>query len=212
MNLLKNTRCYLAGSVEQSNTLDEATSWRQDVALFLSEIGVKAYDPLIKPPWLDAACHINPSAYLPIINGEKEPGYYEHKGDKVWVDADVSFETNRKLRITLLRIANAADWIICFLPKKFTAGTFDEVYAALRRGSPVFFCCPDGILSTWMLAAATNSATDISQYFFGDWESLKEHISAIDKGLVKIDPVRWVFLAWREEDWPNPLSRPDWRD
>jgi hypothetical protein len=205
MNLLKNTRCYLAGPVEQVDT-DEAISWRQEMASFLSTIGVRAYDPLLKPPWLPSACHADPGVYIPIVEGKQDPIIYE--GEEI--TSRVALEANHQMRVVDLRLVHAVDWIICFLPKKFTSGTFEEVYEGLRVGKPVLFCCPDGIVSTWLLTAVTKKL-DYRQYFFSDWALLKKYVLEIDKGQIELDPVRWIFLAWRGEDWGNPLAEPDWR-
>ena len=210
MNLLKDTRCYLAGPVEQVEA-DEAISWRKEMASFLSKIGVKAYDPLIKPPWLPPACHVDPKAYIPILEKTQEPTIYtDGMGSDVLITPEVSIEANHYMRMVDLRIVHAVDWILCFLPKKFTSGTFEEVYEGLRVGKPVLFCCPDGIVSTWLLAAVTRG-TNHSEYFFSNWDLLKKHVLEINRGQVLLDPVKWIFLAWRGEDWGNPLAEPDWR-
>jgi len=197
MNTLKDTRCYLAGPVEHD---EKATSWRHDVALFLSEIGVKVYDPLKKPQWLDETCHLEPSIYRKTMGGE-------------FTDITVKqvIEANHMMRVADLRIVHAVDWLICYLPLNFTAGTFEEVYEALRVGKPVFFCCPDGIPSTWLLAAAARD-DNYEDCFFSDWQSLHEYLLAIHKGHVKLDPIKWIFLAWREEDLnKHAFKEPRWR-
>jgi len=195
MNLLKDTRCYLAGPVEHDK---KATSWRYDVALFLSGIGVKVYDPLKKPPWLDEICHLEPSIYRKAMGGESS------------ITTEQVIEANHMMRVADLRIVHAVDWLICYLPLGFTAGTFEEVYEAIRVGKPVLFCCPDGIPSTWLLAAAATVDT-YKECFFDGWDLLKRHVALIDSGGINLDPVKWIFLAWRSEDWNNPLGTPKWR-
>ena len=205
MNLLRETRCYLAGPVEQVDS-NEAISWRHEMASFLSGIGVKVCDPLLKPPWLPAACHADPGVYIPIVEGTQAP--IIHDGEEI--TPYVAIKANHQVRVVDLRLVHAVDWIICFLPKKFTSGTFEEVYEGLRVGKPVLFCCPDGIVSTWLLTAVTNRL-DYRHYFFPDWARLKRYVLEIDKGQIKLDPIRWIFLAWRKECWDNPLAEPDWR-
>jgi len=205
MGLLENTRCYLAGPVEHD---EAATSWRQDVAAFLSELNIKSYDPLIKPPWLDPICHVGPPAYRKAI--EHGPQHETLDGRLILVTEKAAIDANHMMRVADLRIVHAVDWIICYLPIKFTSGTFEEIYEALRVGKPVYFCCPNGIPSTWLLAAAARD-DDYKEYFFNDWESLKQHILEIDKGCVPLDPIKWIFMAWRKEDWDKPLKKPRWR-
>jgi nucleoside 2-deoxyribosyltransferase len=197
MNTLKDTRCYLAGPVEHDPS---ATSWRHEVAEFLSELDVKVYDPLKKPPWLDKTCHADPSIYRKAMLGESTE-----------MTAEQVIEANHMMRVADLRIVHAVDWLICYLPIKFTAGTFEETYEALRVGKPVFFCCPEGIPSTWLLAAAARG-DDYQEYFFPSWEHMKAHIRKIDMGSVPLDPIKWIFRAWRSEDWDKyPMKTPRWR-
>ena len=195
--ILKGTRCYLVGPVEHD---ESATSWRQEVAEFLSGLDVQVYDPLIKPTWLDPTCRMDPSLYLKGLRGETTE-----------ITPKGVVEANHMLRVVDLRIVHAVDWLICYLPKKFTAGSFEEVYEALRVGKPVYFCCPEGVLSTWLLAAAIKPK-ELGEYFFPGWDTLKTHILEIDRGYVELDPIRWIFLAWRKEDWGKyPLKTPEWR-
>ena len=205
MNLLKNTSCYLAGPVEHDK---KATSWRQDVASFLSARSVRSYDPLIKPPWLDDICHVDPSLYKKALDGETQVD--EINGKTIEIKPSDVIEANHMMRVACMRIVHAVDWVICYLPIKFTVGTFEEIFEAIRVGKPVFFCCPNGIPSTWILSAVARNMNERERYFFEDWDSLKEHIVSIDMGLVKLDPVKWMFLAWL--DWDKyPIETPAWR-
>ena len=198
MNTLQNTRCYLAGPVEHD---ESATSWRLEVAEFLSGLNVKVYDPLQKPPWLDQLCHLDPQLYRKALDGETTE-----------LTPEDVIKANHMMRVVDLRIVHAVDWLICYLPIRFTSGTFEEVYEALRVGKPVFFCCPDGIPSTWLLAAAVKPEDEIKEYFFQDWDSMKNHIQLIHRGQVPLDPVKWIFLSWRKEDWESrSLKEPKWR-
>lgn len=206
MDLLKNTRCYLAGPVEHDAL---ATSWRQEVAKFLSTLGVQSYDPLIKPPWLDKICHVGPPLYRKAIDSGTQTTTVDDK--LITVTERGAIEANHMMRIADLRIVHAVDWLICYLPVAFTAGTFEEVYEAIRVGKPVFFCCPDKIPSTWLLAAAAKH-DDYKECFFNDWDSLKTHIQEINKGHVKLDPIKWIFLTWHRDNWGKyPLKKPRWR-
>jgi nucleoside 2-deoxyribosyltransferase len=205
MNLLKDTRCYLAGPVEHDN---KATSWRKSVALKLSKLGVKPFDPLIKPPWLKGYCHAHPKEYRRVMDGdESEEGYVRtYPKGKVWLQKSNVIAANRDMRKVDMRIVSAVDWIVCYLPVTFTSGTFEEVYEALRQGKPVFFCCPEGIPSTWLLAATGATEHDYHEIFFKDWKSLINHVRKIDKGQIVLDSHKWVFLTWREEGWDLPLK------
>jgi len=206
MNLLKNTRCYLAGPIEHD---EKATSWRQDVASFLSTLDVKSYDPLVKPQWLDHICCVEPSLYRKALGGCTQRDTV--RGREVEITPDNVIEANRMMRLACMRIVHAVDWIICYSPIKYTVGTFEEIFEAIRVGKPVFFCCPEGITSTWLLSAVAQNTQERSEYFFEDWAALKKRIQEIDIGKIKLDPIKWMFMSWREEDWNNPLKQPTWR-
>jgi hypothetical protein len=197
MSILHNTTCYLAGPVEHDLM---ASSWRNELAIKLSAIGIKVYDPLIKPKWFPSSCRINPAVYREVLrDGPAIAKTICGEDNFTTINVRDVFTANAYMRKVCLRIVSAVDWVICYLPIKPTFGTCEEVYDAIYEGKPVLFCCPDGIPSTWILGAAS-TADDYSNVFFKDWDSLLKHVLKIDKGLIKLDPVKWIFLTWRRED------------
>lgn len=184
MNLLRNTRVYLAGAVEHDLN---ATSWRDLATARLRRMGVYVYDPLVKPSWLDPICKGDPQAYRKVLNGTSSQ----------LTKAEVFF-ANEELRRICLSMVASADWIICYLPIKFTAGTFEEIYLAGNIGKPVLFITPDGIPSTWVPPIFTTSSK-MDETFFPTWDAFWEHLSAFDAGKVDYDKFKWLPISYLPE-------------
>lgn len=182
MGFLQDSRCYLAGPVEHDKTCE---GWRITIANQLKEMGVVTYDPLVKPSWFSEVSRMDPSIYLKIINGGSSPN----------LGVSDVFNALIEMREACLRIVSVVDWVICYHPKKFTVGTIDEVLETHRFGKPVFYCGPDGVLSTWLMVVASEADT-YDRVFFKDWESLLEHVRRIDSGEAAIDPHQWPGLTW----------------
>lgn len=194
MNILRNTSCYLAGPVEHDKT---ASTWRHELAVKLLEIGIRVYDPLIKPPWFPSSCRINPTVYKEVLHDNTIVLAKTICGppDAITISVPEVFDANTYMRKVCLRLVSAVDWIICYLPIEPTFGTCEEVFDAIYEGKPILFCCPNGIASTWIMGASS-TAKDYRDVFFKDWDSLFQHILKIDRGLVELDPIKWIFLKW----------------
>jgi len=176
----------LAGPVEHDV---QCVGWRLEKTNLLEKMGVVVYDPMLKPQWLSKAAQTDPANYLDIVNELVEPTELSKQ--------DV-FDAAYEMRDVDLRIVSVVDWAICYHPKKFTVGTLEEVLEMHRSGKPVFYCCPDGILSTWLLAAASNKY-DYKRIFFKNWESLFAHIEKINNGEIQVEPYMWPGITWHWE-------------
>jgi hypothetical protein len=185
MNLLANTRVYLAGAVEHDKS---AKSWRELLTEKLEKFHVVVYDPLVKPAWLPADCKADPSIYRPVLAGKADELHTTLTPERV-------YKANEAIRKLCLAHVASADWIICYMPIKFTAGTFEEIYLAHQLNKPIFFMIPDGIPSTWMLPMFTSPA-DQKETFFDNWDLMFEHINNIDKDKVELDPYKWVSIEY----------------
>lgn len=183
MGILSGSRCYLAGPVEHDGS---CFGWRYKLTKVLSEMGIKVYNPLNKPEWYCEASKQDPSIYLKVINGGHSIG---------GIDEEIVFKASREMRDADLRLVSVMDFIICYHPKRLTFGTIDEVIKMHNDGKPVFYCCPDGILSTWLLVAASD-VDNYREIFFNDWESLIGHIKKIDNCEISIDERLWPGLTW----------------
>lgn len=180
-NLLAGTRVYLAGAVEHDTG---CKSWREQITERLKPYSVQVYDPLVKPSWLPEICKKNPALYRPALAGKSD----------VLTKQEV-YDANVDVRKLCLAHVAAADWIICYMPIKFTAGTFEEIYLARQLNKPVFFMVPDGIPSTWMLPQFATPETQ-NRVFFNDWDSMFGYIEGINSAEFNLDPYQWVSIMY----------------
>lgn len=181
MNLLAGTRVYLAGPVEHD---PGAVSWRQKITERLNEFNVVVYDPLVKPAWLDPICKLNPQLYRQALSG---------KTNELTV-AQVH-EANVMMRRLCMKFVTSCDWIICYHPKMFTVGTFEEIFKAAELDKPVLFCAPDGILSTWALPVFSTPATQ-EDVWFENWDKMFEYLMKLAVGEKMMDPVKWMPVTY----------------
>lgn len=180
-NLLANTRVYLAGAVEHDKG---AKSWREQITERLKPWSVQVYDPLVKPLWLPEICKKDPAIYRPAL-----------AGNSTELTKQQVYDANVDVRKLCLAHVAAADWIICYMPIKYTAGTFEEIYLAQQLNKPVFFMVPDGIPSTWMLPMFTTPDQQ-DRVFFKDWDSMFGYLENINNGELNIDPYKWVSIMY----------------
>lgn len=194
MNLLKDTTVYLAGPVEFD---ENHRSWRDEITEFLNKIGVKVYDPLVKPDCL-----------YPPITQENPSGYLDNF--RKWYNSDKPLELSNSLKIfnalkyvrkICLRLVRASDWTIFYLPKKFSVGTYEELTEAVRLDKPILVFCEDGQMytSSWALSMIPNDVGETHEIFNENIEDLKLSISSIDEGRTKIDPLKWIFISYFKE-------------
>lgn len=177
MNKLSGTSVYLAGAVEHN--FDNALSWRDNLTDKLKQYNVTVYNPLVKPSWLPDNCKVDPALYKAVLSGKSDT-----------MSKDEVFQATADMRRLCLRMVTSADWLICYMPKIFTCGTFEEIYLAASLEKPVLFCMPDGMLSTWLLPIFANSKNMDDVYFY-NWDSLLNYIDKLDKGQVQIDQYKW---------------------
>ena len=184
MGILAGTSCYMAGPVEADS---HANKWRGEVETYLKNISVIPLNPLNKPSWIGEKSRIHPS--------EHAAAFAAGGNDRLSVDDVIS--TQAIDRDICLRLARSANWAICTLPKMRTFGTMEELHEFHRNGAPVFFVCPDGVPSMWILPMFVDKKEDIETTFFKNQSDMLVHVSAIDTGKVSIDPFKWIFLSWR---------------
>ena len=186
-NLLQGTRVYLAGVVEADPV--GAVSWRQDITERLSKYDTQIYNPLVKPDWLPEYSRVDVQVYKDVLAG-RQP--------KVEMDLPTVFEANLAVRRICLRMVSSCDWIICHMPKTFTAGTFEELYLAAQLEKPVLFHLPDGVPPTWVLPIFANANT-MKETYFKTWDTLFEHIDKLNDGTMPMDPYKWLSVCYTPE-------------
>ena len=99
-----------------------------------------------------------------------------------------------------LRFAHDCNFFICSLPKRFTAGTFEELKIASDAGKPILMYMPDGVASTWVPAQIADSIIDYKDNcHFSDWESLYSYITDVDSGKKNVDTFKWIFISYHSD-------------
>lgn len=191
MGLLAGTSVYLIGAIDHAN---DPRKWRREITnKLLLPLGVKVYDPLIKPSWIEDEFpffeDVDPSEDFRVFKlFLKDPQAYNKEARPII--------TNRMkgIRKLCMRMANNADFIIGAIPKKFTVGTLEELGVAAQSGKPILLYLPDGIdSSTWLPAQLGPSFFENS---FVKMEDLYDRIRSIDSGDTKVDNFEWIFLSY----------------
>lgn len=185
MNKLSGTRVYLAGLVESDPA--GAKSWREQITSKLGKYNVNVYNPLVKPRWLPDICKVDVKLYKDVLAGKSTE-----------LPLQSVFDGNTAVRRICLRMVSSADWVICYLPRIFTAGTFEELYLAAQLEKPVLFCIPETIPPTWVLPIFANAQT-MDETYFNNWDSLMEHVDKLNNGSAPMDPYKWLSVNYTPE-------------
>ena len=186
MGLLADTRVYLAGPVEHDS---KAAAWRDEITPDLEDLNITVWNPLQKPDWIMEEAKVDGPGQLKL----KEELLHGYPGG-----AEIAARANHEIRKMGLRLAAASDFIICRLPKTFTAGTFEEIGNAAKEGKPVLFWVDEKYPSMWLYDqfAFGQSAANV---FFTSREDLLRYLQRINNGKSSYDPFRWIFMSWRKE-------------
>jgi len=197
MNLLNNTKCYLVGPIELAN---DPVSWRSRVTNELQEMGVKVYDPMMKPHWAPKAAAetnkniANKNIFLEVTNKIGA-------GEKL-TESDVeNYKAMSWIRQIDLRFVHSSDFIVCYLPKLFSVGSCEELTIAINTGKPVLIYSKDiYIPSSWLATMMYDDPSDIGDSFFHSEEALVNYLKKVNNNEVPLDPMKWVFLSYFNED------------
>ena len=198
MNHLEGTRVYLAGPIENS---DDAVSWREAITPALHDLKIKVWNPLIKPDWTGNIDGKNQRKLKEIIRSDPKDGgrpnlrYLDHIHSK---ETKLAFEQNKHIRTNGLRLASAADFIICRMTGEFTAGTFEEIAEGKRCGKPVLFWIDDKYMSMWLIAQFCEHPGGEHRVFYETCDDLIEFLSSVDRGNYTIEPSQWIFMEWKD--------------
>lgn len=194
MGLLNNTSVYLAGPVERDS---ECGGWRNTITPLLKEIGIRIYNPLIKPQWFinECGCEVTPKQ--------------QRESKKIL--SDIAFEPsnvipndlvlNKYIRKVCLRLVSAADFVICKVSGP-TVGTYEELAICNQQEKPILFLM-DELDSCWRVAQFYNHSYEYrEQLAFKTIDELIEILKDIDLGNYKnINPLKWIFLP--QIGWTN---------
>lgn len=191
MGLLTGTSVYLAGAIDFHK---DPRSWRRNITNdLLNGLGIKVYDPLVKPSWLGEQSFLEPSKFSDAIK-DAVNGKFSSENDSI-------FEHGiKQVRRIDLRFAHDCNFMICSVPKVFTSGTFEELSIAVNAGKPVLFHMPDGVVSTWLPSQVSDTLYDYVGCHFGDWPTLYDYIRKVDLGIIGVDNFKWIFLSYHYDN------------
>ncbi len=187
MGLLAGTKVYLCGPIEYSKS---PVSWRVDLTAFLQKLGVRVYDPLVKPDWFPYTAKANPKIYVDAILG-KSPDLQPQE----------AFEGLSYVRKLDLRYVYDCEWLIVHLAREFSAGTGEELAIAAQTGKPILVFSEHEVPASWSLVQLGGS-DDWREVFHPSLDAMKNRIEAIDRGLVKLDPAKWIFVSYFNQQVP----------
>lgn len=187
MNLLHGTKVYLAGPIEYASDGKGGIVWRDRLTEILHQMGIRVYDPMKKPKWYPNIAKGNPGVYVKTVleSEATEP-------DSNIIDA---FDAIKFIEKADFRYVYDCDWLIVYLPSARTYGTIDELRAAVNCGKPILVFSEEVIPSSWVMSMVA-TPDDYREVFFADMNSMVEHIKRIDNGEVELDPLKWIFLSY----------------
>ena len=187
MNLLRNSTVYLAGAIDH---FDDPRSWRTKITNeLLLPMGVKVYDPLVKPSWLSEHAKVDLSCYTDLIRKSLRNESMTYDDRQIW-------RGMKEVRQIDLRMAHSADFFIMSLPKRFTVGTLEELSVAAKAKKPILVHMPDGIVSTWLPTQIANEIHEYRDSHFPDWNNLYEFLTSVNDGSRRVDNLRWIFTSY----------------
>lgn len=185
MGLLNNSSVYLVGAVDCH---EDPMRWRKEISSNLLEpLGIKVYNPLIKPKWFNDNFNID--------NIDDEI-----KEFKRIINNDIQLDVEKRMfavRKLCLRMASDANFIIASIPKKFTVGTFEELSIAANVGKPILIYMPDGIdISTWIPVQLFDNLKSFKEHTFTSMDDLYNYVKMVDSGDIKVDNIQWLFISY----------------
>jgi nucleoside 2-deoxyribosyltransferase len=173
MNRLKNTRCYLAGAME--NDADNV-SWRRNVQTELRDLGVLWLDPTDKPTQTGKE---TPDTIRKLIEARQQRDY---DGVRAFM---------RPVRCVDLRMVDICDFLVVNIdPRIASWGTAEEVATANRQKKPIIVRVATGKENTpfWLLAEIPH------ELIFSTWSEVHRYLRHIAHD-DDIDALgRWYFF------------------
>jgi hypothetical protein len=176
MNNLKNTRCYLAGAIE--NDVNLGRGWRDKVKGDLGGLGIHWLDPSRKPT----------------ASGQETPETAKRLRDQ---RADRQYETIRSamgcIRSVDLRLVTISDFIIAKVnPLVPTFGTHEELALAATQKKPIFVVIEGGltVAPMWWFDMLPSGS------MFDDWDDLYRSLEVVNEESHGRFSEHWIFFDW----------------
>lgn len=174
MNVLKNTRVYLIGSMENS---PDGNDWRISATERLAKRNITCFNPYFKP-------FINEikedDAARAMVKQWMRDGEYDKVADRM-----------RQVRSDDLRLCDVSDFFIAYVnPRVASWGSAEEIYTANRMKKPIFAVIDGGKENTplWLMGTLDH------KYFYNSVPEALDMIESIDDGDKIIDSGRWRLL------------------
>lgn len=174
MNILKNSRCYLAGAIDKAE--DFGRGWRIEVSDFLNQIGVEVFNPCSKPQHL--------------INESGECVKYRHALKKKGQFEEVA-AIMKEIRHIDLRMVDVCDFLIVHLDNDIrTCGTWEEIFTANRSKKPILIHIEQGKenVPDWVLGTLPH------EFIFSKWSELQEYLIKINNNSQNLSSNRWLLF------------------
>ena len=174
-NILKKTKCYLIGSMENI----DGRSWRTKIKHSLEGRNITFLDPYIKP-------FVKNIPEDETSRGEmlhwRETGQYDMLAQRMGA-----------VRADDLRCIDLSDWLIAMVnPKIASWGSGEEIPTAIKEKKPLFLIVddPKGIAACplWFFGVLPH------KYIYSSIEDAVETIKSIDDGKIKLSSDRWHLL------------------
>lgn len=185
---LSNTKVYLAGPIEKADDCS-SSSWREYIKEPLKSLGIKIWDPLIKPKWfIDKVGEVSPA--------DQRTDLKQFESPENTMDMIHAYDRNAYIRHCCLRLASSCDFMICLVDGP-TVGTFEELNVANQQGKPIIFIHKNGkIDSCWRFVQF-----DFNRCFHAkNINEAIQYLVNIDNGTIAVNNKHWIFLP---EVWPT---------
>lgn len=199
-NLLNGTTVYLAGGVE--NASDGGITWRNSITPRLKSLGIKVWNPLIKPEWfvnhvgeeITAESQINSRELFKklVTYGDKFKCKSQILEEEKSINYKKAWCANDYLRKVCLRLARSCDFIICKLG--VSIGTQEEIKESWDK--PILFI--GEMDSSWRFSQFYKH----EPMFFPSEDDVMEYLWNInDHGRsMVLNNINWIFL---DDIWPS---------
>lgn len=176
MNRLKNQRVYLAGAIDR--VADRGATWRENITPFLNSLGVKVFNPLIKPTTVGLEDY-----HVGLMKKELKEN---HRYDEL-------AEVMKSIRSTDLRLVDISDFIVVNLNlEHYACGTWEELSLANRSKKPILVHIEQGKQYTpdWLFGMLPH------QWFFSKWSDLTNYLIHINSDQNIEHYNRWQFFNY----------------
>ena len=170
---------YLCGSMDRVSK-EEATEWRDDLSIFLYNLGCIPLNPCDKP--ID-------------VNPEIESKELRENLKSQFKFDELSQQIKENIRQPDLRLCDISDALIVNLDiDTQMCGTYEEIFLCNRMKMPILIMCPQGIenIPDWLYGTLPN------ELFFSSWKTVKSYLVTINNWNFVNPPTfrRWVWIDY----------------